>query len=91
VNARGLTESVVEDATPAWLESLGYAIKHGPETAPGQLLATQKPVVAKNVTVQILGNMQKMHIALRSPRGQLFNFQTPGQGAESRHTPKKAR
>jgi len=28
------TESVVEDAALAWLESLGYAIKHGPEIAP---------------------------------------------------------
>jgi hypothetical protein len=29
------TESVVEDAALAWLESLGYALKHGPEIAPG--------------------------------------------------------
>ena len=28
------TESVVEDAALAWLESLGYTIKHGPEIAP---------------------------------------------------------
>ena len=33
------TESVVEDAALAWLESLGYAVKHGPETAPGELFA----------------------------------------------------
>ena len=33
------TESVVEDAALAWLESLGYAIKHGPEIAPGELFA----------------------------------------------------
>jgi type I restriction enzyme R subunit len=31
------TESVVEEAGLAWLESLGYAIKHGPEIAPGEL------------------------------------------------------
>ena len=30
----GLTESVVEDAALAWLESLGYAIKHGPDISP---------------------------------------------------------
>ena len=30
------TESVVEDAALAWLESLGYAVKHGPEIAPGE-------------------------------------------------------
>lgn len=29
------TESVVEDATLAWLESLGYAVLHGPEIAAG--------------------------------------------------------
>jgi len=34
-----LSESVVEDAALAWLESLGYTIKHGPEIAPGELTA----------------------------------------------------
>jgi type I restriction enzyme, R subunit len=29
------TESVVEDAALAWLESLGYAVLHGPEIAAG--------------------------------------------------------
>ena len=33
------TESVVEDAALAWLESLGYAILHGPEIAPGEPFA----------------------------------------------------
>ena len=33
------TESVVEDAALAWLESLGYTVKHRPEFAPGELLA----------------------------------------------------
>jgi len=27
------TESVVEEATLAWLEGLGYAVAHGPEIA----------------------------------------------------------
>jgi hypothetical protein len=27
-------ESVVEDAALAWLESLGYAVKHGPDITP---------------------------------------------------------
>ncbi len=35
----GFTESVVEEAALAWLESLGYTIKHGLEIAPGELLA----------------------------------------------------
>lgn len=34
---RTFTESVVEDATLGWLESLGYAILHGPDIASGEL------------------------------------------------------
>ena len=30
------TESVVEDAALAWLEALGYTVKHGPKIAPGE-------------------------------------------------------
>jgi type I restriction enzyme, R subunit len=37
--ASAFTESVVEDAALAWLESLGYTIKHGLEIAPGELFA----------------------------------------------------
>jgi hypothetical protein len=33
------TESIVEDAALAWLESLGYAVLHGPDIAPGELAA----------------------------------------------------
>lgn len=35
----GFIESVVEEAALVWLESLGYAVKHGPEIAAGELLA----------------------------------------------------
>ena len=31
MSGNGFTESVVEDAALAWLESLGYAVKHGPK------------------------------------------------------------
>jgi len=31
---RGVTESVVEDAALAWLESLGYAVLYGPDMSP---------------------------------------------------------
>ena len=33
------TESVLEDAALAWLESLGYTVKHGPKIGPGELFA----------------------------------------------------
>ena len=72
------TESVVEAAALEWLESLGYAVKHGPEIAPGncsqnERLRRSRPggmkvraaVSAKNATTQREGNVQKMHIALK--------------------------
>ena len=37
------TESVVEDAALAWLESLGYAVKHGPDITPGGDILTLIP------------------------------------------------
>src|SRR6266481_1954594 len=39
MSGTSFTESVVEDAALAWLESLGYTVKHGPEIAPGELFA----------------------------------------------------
>ena len=35
-------ESVVEDAALAWLERLGYMVKHGPEIAPGELASARQ-------------------------------------------------
>ncbi len=32
----GIAESVVEEAALAWLEGLGYAVRHGPEIAAGE-------------------------------------------------------
>jgi type I restriction enzyme R subunit len=34
-----LTESDIESTGLAWLESLGWTVKHGPEIAPGELAA----------------------------------------------------
>ena len=35
----GLNEAHIEEAALAWFEALGYAIKHGPEIAPGEAAA----------------------------------------------------
>src|SRR5437867_4230728 len=35
----GVSESVIEQAALAWLESLGWSIKHGPDIAPDTLAA----------------------------------------------------
>ena len=42
MNTQNFTESVVEQAALAWLESLGYAIQHGPAIAPGELGAERR-------------------------------------------------
>jgi len=34
-----ITESTIEQAALAWLESLGYAVKYGTEIAPGEITA----------------------------------------------------
>lgn len=39
MTATGVTETVVEDAALAWLDSQGWTIKHGTEIAPGELCA----------------------------------------------------
>jgi type I restriction enzyme R subunit len=39
VTERAFTESDVEDAALAWLESLGWSVLHGPDIAPGELTA----------------------------------------------------
>ncbi len=42
MNASNFTESVIEQAALAWLESLGYTILSGPEIAPGELQAERE-------------------------------------------------
>lgn len=37
--SKSFTESVVEDAALAWLDSLGYAVLHGPGIAAGEPVA----------------------------------------------------
>jgi hypothetical protein len=48
------TESVVEEAALAWLESLGYAVKHGPEIAPGEFFTERAAPVAENATSHMI-------------------------------------
>ena len=38
----GFTESDVEDAALSWLESFGWAVAHGPDIAPDDILAAQR-------------------------------------------------
>ncbi len=45
----GLTESMVEEAALAWLESFGYADKHGPDIAPGEAGAERSDYAQANL------------------------------------------
>jgi len=59
---RGVTESVVEDAALSWLEDLGYAIKHGPGIAPGEVAAERADyaeVVLEDRLRQALGRLNQ--------------------------------
>lgn len=42
MKSESLTESTVEQASLAWFESLGYAILHGPDIAPGELFSERQ-------------------------------------------------
>jgi type I restriction enzyme R subunit len=46
------TESVVEDAALAWLEALGYAVKHGPAIAAGELAAERRDPGYRDVILE---------------------------------------
>ena len=42
MTTNSFTESVVEQAALAWLESIGYLIVSGPEIAPGETAAERE-------------------------------------------------
>jgi type I restriction enzyme R subunit len=54
---QGFTESVIDEATLAWLERLGWTGKHGPEIAPGEL-------DAERTDFGRVALMQRLHDAL---------------------------
>jgi type I restriction enzyme R subunit len=43
----GLNESHIEEAALAWLESLGWAVVHGPEIAPGEPKRAARPAAGR--------------------------------------------
>ncbi len=49
----GLTESVVEDATLAWLEALGYQVLHGPDIAVGEPGAERSDPNYRDVVLEV--------------------------------------
>jgi hypothetical protein len=47
-----LTESVVEAAALAWREALGYAVRHGPDIAAGELAAERSDPNYRDVVLE---------------------------------------
>ena len=65
---RAFTESIVEDAALAWLESLGYAVLHGPDTAAGESSAERSDPNYRDVVVD------RNRSAHKRPRQTQFTF-----------------
>jgi type I restriction enzyme R subunit len=56
------TESVVEDATLAWLESLGYVVLHGPDIAAGEPAAQRNDPNYRDVVLE--GRLRQLLVRL---------------------------
>jgi len=48
--SQAFTESIVEEGALAWLESLGWRIRHGLEIAPGELGAERANGISRKFT-----------------------------------------
>ena len=58
------TESVVEQAALAWLESLGWTVKHGPDIAPGELAAERSDYAQVALTGRLRQALARLNPAL---------------------------
>lgn len=60
-------ESVVEEAALNWLDSLGYAVLHGPDIAAGEPDAERSNPLACGKTLTDIDNCLKFDTRHRSP------------------------
>lgn len=78
------TESVVEDAALAWLESIGWHIAHGPEIAPGMPVSERRDYSEVALTQRLRDALARLNPAL--PAAALedaFRKLTRPEGADS--------
>jgi type I restriction enzyme R subunit len=52
MSSQGLTESVIEQATLAWLEAIGYVVLHGPDIAAGMPSAERDDPTYRDVVLE---------------------------------------
>jgi type I restriction enzyme, R subunit len=60
----GMTESIIEQAALAWLERLGWTVKHGPEIAPGELAAERGDFGQAVLTQRLRDALARLNPAL---------------------------
>ena len=48
-----INESIVEDAALTWLGELGYAVRHGPQIAPGEAAAVKRDSLGEVVQARV--------------------------------------
>jgi type I restriction enzyme R subunit len=60
----GMTESIIEQAALAWLERLGWTVKHGPEIAPGELAAERGDFAQAVLTQRLRDALARLNPAL---------------------------
>jgi len=61
------TESIVEEAALAWLESLGYAVLHGPDIAAGEPNAERSDPLVCGETLTDIDNCLQFDTCHRLP------------------------
>lgn len=61
------TESVVEDAALAWLESAGWQVRNGAEIAPGEPAAERDSLRPKLISGELCVKDAENSIALATP------------------------
>ena len=61
---KGVTESVVEQAALAWLESLGWRVLHGPDIAPDELAAERSDYVEVVLAERLRQALARLNPAL---------------------------
>jgi len=64
VSLSTFTESVVERAALAWLESLGWTVKHGPDIGPGELAAERSDYAQVVLTERLRQALARLNPAL---------------------------
>ena len=64
-----MNESVVEEAALAWLEALGYEIKHGPEIAAGEPGAERSDSTYRDVVLEGRLRRALARLTCREPPG----------------------